>query len=214
MNRLLNPAQACLAIHVREAVPGQWIVAIEIGNPGDVVYWNHKAYRSSGTSSTELDAHEVMELRMGLPGLADFSAQPRSASMDAELLQHFAQRVAARNQEDPSLRSVDASTVLQALSLEGRQAARLLFSREVRYRIVKYSSDGEVLSNTSQAGLYRLALPETEDSLDRMCATEVNNQPNLPRRALRESISNAIAHAAYFQVNGDVIIECFLVILR
>jgi hypothetical protein len=64
-----------------------------IENPGDVVYWEDNAYIASGTTSRILATEEILELRIKLPGLTDYSNQPAHGEYDKKLIQAFIQKI-------------------------------------------------------------------------------------------------------------------------
>lgn len=207
INANLDPVQACTKIHAIDA-PGGWVLAIEIKNPGAVVYWGGYAYLAAGTTIRRMEPEEVMELRVKLPGLADYSAQPIASSYDEKLVAAFADRLGARAAE-PELADVgrlSPEELLKRLKIHGTQAARLLFG-PTRFRLVVLDRAGEVALNENRRGLYSLLLPEFLKSLQRGAAKSARPDEEYPERAVRETVANAVAHAAYFEGDGDLIVE-------
>lgn len=70
INECLDPVQACTQICCHE-IEENWIVIVQIKNPGDVVYWDSYAYIAPGTTSRKLEPDQILELRIKLPGRTD-----------------------------------------------------------------------------------------------------------------------------------------------
>lgn len=209
INDSLNPVQACMRIDCCEA-SGSWIVVVRVQNPGDVVYWGDRAYQAAGTTAKEMGPEEILALRIQLPGLSDFSKQSVSAgSLGTQLLERFAERIRqkATTIEGGGVDLRDATLVLQKLGIKGTQAERILFG-DCRYRLIRYQADGEPLSNESLSGTYRILTDTFIDETQQWAQRELGtSEAPYPSRALREAFANAVAHAAYFESDGDIIIE-------
>lgn len=208
INDNLNPAQACSAIRCHE-IDGAWVVTVRVQNPGDVVYWGERAYRAAGTTIAELAPDEVLRLRVQLPGLADFSRQPANVIPDQILVRRFLTRVAARGRpiEGSGINPDRAEEVLRTLGLAGTQAEKILFG-DCSFRLVRYDDAGQPIQNERLLGVYTLL---TDDFIlgvqqwarGRLRATE----DAFSDQVLREALANAVAHAAYYEDGGDIIIE-------
>jgi len=124
INERLSPILACKFVHVVE-VNGSWLIVISVANPGDVVYWGSHAYTASGTTTRALEPHEVLELRLRLPGLTDFTRTRKSSIYNTALAAQFASKVCSRavGQNLP----LEPDKMLATLGVSDRQAARLLF---------------------------------------------------------------------------------------
>jgi predicted HTH transcriptional regulator len=208
INANLDPIQACTGIECRE-IDGSWIIAIGIRNPGEVVYWANHAFSASGTTIKEMAPDEILKLRIQLPGLTDFSSQSVESEYNPELTKLFAERVADRghpsefSQGDRS----DAATVLKKLGMHSKQVARILFG-SCSYRIVKYGRDGEPIENRKHTGLFGLLTDQFIGEVQQWTAGQLQTEiAPYPQRALKEAFANAVAHAAYFENDGDIIVE-------
>lgn len=205
VNQYLDPSQSCAGIHPIET-GGNWVIVIAVRNPGAVVRWNGKAYKGAGTAKDEMSPSETMGLQVSLPGLEDYTAQSEgNPILNKDLVASFAARLARRADEPEFSKIAEASAqeVLKTSRIEGTRASSLLFG-PTRWRIVEFDENGEVLSNKTREGLYHVLLDETNRTLRRWG----NSDHDLfPQKAIREALGNAVAHAAYFQKGGDVIIE-------
>lgn len=65
ININLDPAQACAGLFTHKFSAG-CVIIIKVNSPGDVVYWNKKAYKGIGTSIKEMEPDEIIKLRMSL----------------------------------------------------------------------------------------------------------------------------------------------------
>ncbi len=210
INNLLDPNQACTGVHSVE-IDGSWIVAVGVRNPGDVVYWGDDAFIAAGTTVKKMVAEDILKLRIQLPGLTDYSKQPAHARYNDDLVHKFACRVAEKGfSTEFSQAELDSGAqVLQKLEMDGRQVARILFG-DATYRVVRYDNSGEPIENKRYSGLYGLLTPEfTADIQSWTQAAMGVAEPPYSDRALKEALANAVAHAAYFERDGDVIVELF-----
>lgn len=202
-NEKLDPFQACKCIHTCD-VNGSIILILELQNPGDVVYWGTEAYGAAGTTISKLEPHQILELRLKLPGLTDFTRQSTRSEDDTALVGLFAQRISERGH---ALEQGDAGSVLRRLGVTGTQAARILFG-DCGFRVVKYNSLGDPISNEHRRGLYNLLTEAFRDEVQDWTAEQMNKSFRAyPPRALQEAFANAVAHAAYFEQDGDLIVE-------
>jgi predicted HTH transcriptional regulator len=204
INSNLDPVQACQGISSKE-VDGSWILVIQIHNPGDVVYWGSNAYVAAGTTAKTMAPEEILQLRITLPGLSDYTAQEISSAYDSQLANDFATLFAT---EESSLEAnPDASEILRRLGIYGRQAARLMLGTG-SFRLIYYNHAGEPISNLRSKGLYRLLTARFQSDLQQWTRASLEStEPPYPPRALREALANAVAHAAYFENDGDIILE-------
>ncbi len=200
INQNLDPVQACKNIAARD-IDGQWVLIVTIENPGEVTYWGNHAYQAAGTTVAEMEPDEVLKLRIQLPGLIDYSNQFHRSSYDENLVEKFIAEIDAKGHplEVRDQRSPHVSA-LKMLSLHEKQAARILFGR-ASYRVVVYDDQDEPVSNVRKHGLFGLLLP---DFIESLCG---HNGARFSRRALKEALANAVAHAAYYESDGDIILE-------
>ena len=74
--------------------------------------------------------------------------------------------------------------------------------------MVRYRADGEPISNNTSAGVYGLLTDDFLEDTQQWTQRQLRApEPPYPKRALREAIANAVAHAAYFEADGDIIVE-------
>jgi len=203
LNEKLDPLQSCRFIHTR-TINSSAILILELENPGDVVYWGTDAYGASGTTISKLEPHQILELRLKLPGLTDFTRQSSQDGYDDHLIDLFAQRVRSKGH---ALEQGDAMTVLRSLGMVGTQAARILFG-DCAFRIVRYNAAGEPVSNERRNCLYHLLTDKFHEDIQSWTAEQIGRTYRAyPLRALQEGFANAVAHAAYFEQDGDPIVE-------
>jgi predicted HTH transcriptional regulator len=203
LNEKLDPEQACVAVHTSK-IDGAYVVIIELTNPGEVVYWGANAYSASGTTIHKMEPEEILELRLQLPGLSDLTKQPQTDSYQDNLVNIFATRV---REKGHMLEQGTPSDILRFLHLHGTRAASILFG-STKFRVVKYDSHDNPISNDTFAGLYTLLTEFFQDEVQKWTKQQTNaGVTPYPPRALQESFANAVAHAAFFENNGDLILE-------
>lgn len=210
LNQYLDPQVACQSISCHE-IEGYWVVVIRFGSPGSVVYWNNTAYKGAGTTIEAMTPEEVMQLTVALPGLTDFSAQPWEGNRDDGKASGFVHSVAARRAGTTleSIRSLPPSEALERIGIRGTNTERVLFG-DIQYRIVKYDGSGTPVSNERRTGLHDLLTPAFLHEVQEWSQQALGiRQHPYPERALREGLANAVAHAAYYEAGGDVIVELY-----
>jgi len=206
INQCLDPVQACTKIICCE-IQSSWIVIVCIENPGDVVYWGNEAYSASGTTSQELKPDAILGLRIKLPGLTDYSSQPANSEYDPNLIHCFMQQVQKASHCIEI--SEEAIESLKRLNIYDKQVSRILFGN-CGFRLIKFNQSNEPIANLKYLGLYRVLTDEFQTEIQNWTAEQlkVDVQP-YPEKALREALANAVAHAAYFEQDGDLIIELY-----
>lgn len=209
LNSTLNPSQACDLVSCQE-IDGSWLVIVTISNPGAVVYWGENAYKAAGTTSSKMRPEEILELTVTLPGLTDRSVQPWTGDTNPHLINVFCDLVAARL-GDPIFQRGESSPdeLLLKLGVRGKVAARQLFG-DYRFRIVYHDSEGVPIENNEGCGLFSILDPAFREKIQ----TWTKNQNGAtddpyPPKALKEALANAVAHAAYYENDGEIIIELF-----
>lgn len=210
VNGLLRPSQACQAVQCH-SLPRGWIISIMIRNPGVVTKWRDKAYAAIGTTSKELSPEEMMALAVTLPGLADKSAQPAVSEYSEELIRDYCKVVGERQSEAPyrELQTLSPQELLARLGVNGTVTSRILFG-EAKFRLVLYESEGKPTENIEMSGLFRILREDfILQAQDWARTHSTHDHVGYPVEALREGLANAVAHAAYVEKDGDVIIELF-----
>ena len=205
LNQYLDPPQACT--HFRcHRVKSSWLVVIGVSNPGAVVRWDDVPYKSIGTTCQPMEPEEALEFALQLPGLQDLSVQPWDGQVNAGAVQDFARRVGERDGGGAlaNLHQLPTDTILQRLHLGGTVASRILFG-DIRCRIVVYDVADAVLQNKS-AAVYDVLSRGFQDSLSSTLRRSPTT-PIWPPLALSEGIANAVAHAAYFERDGELMLE-------
>ncbi|MBN2271107.1 MAG: type IV toxin-antitoxin system AbiEi family antitoxin domain-containing protein [Sedimentisphaerales bacterium] len=210
LNQYLDPQTTCEAISCH-AVNGQWVVAIKFRSPGSVVYWNNVAYKAAGTTIVSMTPEEIMQLTIALPGLTDYSAQRWAGVSDDRKVTEYINCVAHRRSGTTleSIAGLQPSEALERIGIRGTNSERVLFG-DIHYRVVKYDRGGNPLSNETFTGLHDLISSRFHQEVQDWSrnALGIRSQP-YPERALKEGLANAIAHAAYFEADGDIIVEVF-----
>ena len=100
------------------------------------------------------------------------------------------------------LSTASPEDALRRLDLFERQAARLLFGK-ASYRIVQYDDKHEPIVNERRQGLISLLLPAF---IQKLCH---EGERHFSDRALKESLANAVAHAACFENDGEIMLEVY-----
>jgi predicted HTH transcriptional regulator len=204
INNKLDPTQACMEIKTKN-IDDNWVIIICIKNPGDVVYWGTEAYVSSGTTIKRMEPDEILELRLKLPGLTDYTRQEVPSEYDEELLQIFTDHVKKGGHFLET--GTCPQDTLASLNIVSTQTARILFG-DCPFRVVKYDSKDNPISNKTYFGLYTLLTEKFHQSIQEWTANQLSKESKpYPYHALKEALANAVAHAAYFEHNGDIILE-------
>ncbi len=205
INDHLDPIQSCLGIYAK-SIDSNYIIIIHIKSPGDVVYWNKKAYKSSGTSIKEMDPDEILKLRMSLPGLIDYTKQPIISQYNDKLLNAFYNQLI----KHVELKEIGASPEesLARLEIRDKQVSKILFGRTA-YRTIVYDQNEEPIINDKNHGLYKILTDDFIAYIGDITKKITNKNYKFPRRALTEALANSVAHAAYFDNDGDITIEIF-----
>ncbi|MBI5246801.1 MAG: hypothetical protein HY923_06435 [Elusimicrobia bacterium] len=209
VNQYLSPTQACIGISPRQA-GSAWIIVIGVKNPGALVLWNRSAYKAAGTTSEKMAPEEMMELTVKLPGLADRSAQDSSSEYNAGLVKKFSERLLS---ERPDITFAGTANItdeiLNKTRINGKVTAKILFG-ETRYRLVYHDANGTPTENHQIAGLYQVLVPEFVERIQDWTKHKLGiDQPPYPPRALKEAFANAVAHAAYYEADGDIVIQAY-----
>lgn len=204
VNIKLDPIQSCISI-TPKIVDNNWVIIICIKNPGDVVYWGSDAYVAAGTTIKSMEPDQILELRLKLPGLTDFTRQKITSEYNTELVQCFAEHV--KQAGHPLEIGSNPKDTLESLNIYSTQAARILFG-DCKFRVVKYDKNNEPIDNKSFLGLYNLLTESFQKTIQDWTSGQLTKEIHpYPTRALKESLANAVAHAAYFESDGDIILE-------
>jgi len=211
LNQYLDPAHTCSSLECLTLSNGSFII-IHIQNPGSVVKWNMKAYKGAGTTKELMSPEEEMELTMSLPGTTDFSKRPWSGSYDNTLVMSYLERVIQHRRDVPfSIADIerDLNRALSYLHMQNSNTTNILFGN-ASYRVVMYAKDNRPSLNVARQGLYSLIADETVEEIQNWCRTQSDGSfEQFSQKALHEGITNAVAHAAYFEQNGDIILEVY-----
>jgi hypothetical protein len=78
----------------------------------------------------------------------------------------------------------------------------LLFGK-TGYRLVRYDNEDKPISNEKLNGLISLLLPEF---IHKLCH---QGEAHFAERALKEALANAVAHSAYFENDGEIMVEAY-----
>ena len=209
LNQYLDPIQAVSLFKCWQSAKGEWLVFLRIENPGVVVRWNTNAFIGSGTTLREMTPDEVMSLTIQLPGLSDYSSQAGTSEYDQGLLAKFLGLVRGKHTSNifGSIAVADIPEALSRLKLNQTNASRILFG-QTPFRVVNYGADGEIAKNETRYGVFQLV----EDAMLEEISAQLrkhNKAVRIPTRAIREGIANAVAHASYFENNGEITLEIY-----
>jgi len=146
---------------------------------------------------------DILKLRIQLPGLIDYSKQHHKSAYNEGLVRCFVDQIADKRYAiDGELNTAGPEEPLRRLGLFERQAARLLFGK-ASYRLVRYDDEQHPISNNRLDGLISLLLPEF---IRELCH---EGGGHFSERALKEALANAVAHAAYFENDGEIMVEVY-----
>ncbi|MBW7452457.1 RNA-binding domain-containing protein [Paenibacillus sepulcri] len=206
-NENLDPVQTSDGITCHQ-INGSYIVIIKISNPGSVVRWRHNSYKASGTTVLEMTPDEEMELIMKLPGLSDFSAQPWKGEINKEVALKFVECLILKRREFMyDQKEIDDPTkILDRLKIGNTNVSNILFG-DFKFRVVFYDEQKEITRNETRSGLYSVLTEEFIAEIQEYSSK--TEDENFSHRVLKEAIANAVAHAAYYENQGDLIIEVY-----
>jgi len=206
-NACLDPIQASHGISCH-CINDSYIVVIQIINPGSVVRWEQVAYKASGSTVSKMVPEEEMELTIKLPGLSDYSSQWWNGVIDRGIAKEFIQSLIDKRKEFAYNESEqeDVTLILDRLHISKTNVANILFG-DVKYRVVFYDRSGEIVKNDVRSGLFGVLTDKFYSEIQDYCSG--SSDEKFPERAFKEAIANAVAHAAYFENNGDLIIEVY-----
>jgi predicted HTH transcriptional regulator len=210
INQYLDPQQVCQSISCHK-LNDKWFIIIQFKNPGAVVYWNKKAYKTSGTTISEMEPEEIMGLIVTLPGLSDYTAQDFQGSFQNDLVKKYTLIVSEKRKNSilASLKDLSPEQALGRVGIKNKNTCNILFGN-CQYRVVYYDKQQNPINNEPQEGVYRIIHDDFIQHLQEWSKQQLNIRTNpYPDLALREALANAVAHAAYFENNGDIIIEIF-----
>jgi predicted HTH transcriptional regulator len=210
INQYLDPQIACLGISCKE-YEGQWFVVVKYSSPGSVVFWNNSAYKAAGTTIEIMTPPEVMQLTVSLPGLTDISAQPWDGVFDENKAHDYIDTVAHKRRGTTldSIGELSIDEALRRIGIYGKKTHYILFGN-IPYRVVKYDNLGNPISNETITGLFGILQPSFLNEIQDWSKVQLGvTEPPYPEKTLKEGLANAVAHAAYVEKNGDIIIELF-----
>ena len=209
INQHLDPQITCTSLSCH-ALGEEWIILVEFKNPGAVVYWNNNAYKAAGTTIDIMTPEEAMELTIKLPGLSDFSAQSTiSKDLNGKFIKEFGRIISKRREDTPlsTLKDQKENTILERLGIKKSKVSQILFG-DFKYRVVFYDKKENPVKNETYFGLFGLLKHSFIEEIQEWSKAQlgITTRP-YPTRALKESIANAVAHAAFMESQGDIIIE-------
>ncbi|MGH8602683.1 MAG: hypothetical protein ACREXR_07880, partial [Gammaproteobacteria bacterium] len=193
-NSDLDPSLALKEIETI-STNGSHLILIHLKNPGVVVKWRHEAFSGCGTTKKKLTPPEVLELGLKLPGLYDLTKQKAAFTQNPELLKDLR----AILKEPPE------TDLISKYSLDNL-CGKILIG-ETPYRVVKYTNTGSVSSNETRYGLLGLLKKDFYDEVRSYYSSHSIEKLKISNELLRETLGNCIAHAAYHENSGEIIIE-------
>lgn len=207
INQYLDPVQTVSNPVVCREINGSWLIIISVMNPGAVAKWNEAAYSGSGTTLFEMSGEQILELTCRLPGLTDYSKQRFDDSYDRDLASSFLRKVSENKFLATSPDDIDLS--LTSLRLNNTIAAHILFGK-CPYRIVYYNQDGTTQKNETFYGLYGILKDNLIEGIQEWSRLQLSlHEKPYPEKALKEALANAVAHAAFFEKEGEIILEIY-----
>jgi predicted HTH transcriptional regulator len=198
-----------------EEIGDNCIIFIEILNPDDVVYWNHKAYKLIGTTSREMSPDEILGLSIKLPG-ADYSKLKYSGEINSALVIDFAGKLFEAKIIEEDLRKLSSEEILSKLQILHKKSSGILFG-DMPVRVVHYDENSDILDQKEYKGLYSILSDnfiEFIQSWTRRQGTVLSGnsitageEMPYPLKSIRDSLANAVSHALYSKNNGEIRIE-------
>jgi len=220
LNQFLNPSISVKTPECLE-VNNSWIIIVEIHQPGVVVEWNKVAYKAIGSTAQPMSPEEILELTISLPGLIDYSAKKWKGNFDGAQVQAFAEIVGNARTESmlKSLSKLSPDEILERLKIKETNTARILFG-DCKFRAVFYDIDGKPIENKTHEGLFRILNSDFYDAIQRWTkriaptgasesSLSISAGGTYSPLALREALANAVAHAAYYENDGEILIEVY-----
>jgi len=210
INQYLDPQHACKSVTCHQ-LNNEWFIIIEFNNPGAVVKWNREAYKSAGTTIGIMTPEEIMGLTVSLPGLEDYSAQEYNGNVEDKLIREFAWSISRKDPSGPlsGLESLNCIEVLKRIGIYNKNTSRILFG-DTKYRLVYYDRQGNPIRNEDYQGVYKILSENFLTHIQEWSKEQLGIITNpYPGKALKEALSNAVAHAAYFDNDGEIILELF-----
>jgi len=97
--------------------------------------------------------------------------------------------------------------VLDRFHLSKNRCGKILFG-ETHYRVIKYDVNSKILSNETRLGLLNILTDDFFNEIRGFYAT-IFDSSRISDVLLRESMGNAVGHAAYHENDGELIIELY-----
>lgn len=211
-NQYLDPLQTSKKISCFEYELGKFIIIIEFISPNAVVFWNQKPYKMSGTTCEEMSPEEVMELSIKFPSRYDFTGQAIEHKYDDNLVKIFIKRIEEKF-KTPAFEGLSSLKTVEALShlkIINKQVSRLLFG-DAQFRVVFFNNDNSVDNQITYSGLINIIngilWKDISEWLDKKYS--IKSHILYPLLAVEETLANAVAHAAHFVNDGEIIIEVY-----
>jgi hypothetical protein len=153
---------------------------------------------------------EEMALTVQLPGLEDYSRQRWEGTSDSQLATTFLATVARVRQQEAGLAGLAAAPTDEALDrlrIGGTNVCRIMFGT-CTCRIVKLDETGTPIENKQRTGLSGILDPQFRRDLQEWTKNRlrISSDP-YSDVSLKEAFANAVAHAAYFERDGEIIVE-------
>lgn len=212
-NNYLDPSFTCSRIGVIKCTDNSYVVIIHIVGPGTLVYWNKKPYKMNGTTALEMTPVEAMELSVRFVNKRDFSNLDDKDLYDAELAKQYVDHIISVA-DTPAFQVLKNQTLVNCLlmlKMNDKNILKILFGT-IKCRVVLYNKDTTVNKQIILQGLYKLLNGELGIILREFCQEKYGHKFDTlyPERAFKEAIANAVAHAAYFENDGDLVIELYM----
>lgn len=209
-NQYLDPVQTCKNIFCEEYQPGNYVIIVEFHSPNMLVLWNKKPYKMSGTTCLEMSPEEAMEYTLKYPSKNDFTSQDNEAILNKELITKYFERIISKY-PTPAFQILlekNHDEGLLHLHMLNKQVARLLFG-DAKYRIVIFNTDGSIIHQDTKTNLITILNDNLWEEIVKWYKDKYDlDADNIyPKKAINECFANAVAHAAYFRDDGDIIIE-------
>jgi predicted HTH transcriptional regulator len=214
INQYLEPTWTVEQV-LSSRIANQEVLLLKIRPPGSAVRWNGKAYKRIGTTTHEMQDHEILELSILLPG-NDYSKEKYNGSFDPALVFDFAKHLKRNGTFDYDEGTSSAKDLLIQFGIFETNVVKILFG-DCNFRVAFFNEDEQIVENRNRKGLfYLLSDAFVEEVLTwtkkrGLAVSEksifAHNDETYPPEAIRECIANAVAHSLYLANEGEVLVE-------
>jgi len=140
--------------------------------------------------------------------MSDYTAQASKSVSDDNLVRTYAEQVEDKQTSHifRDITQLNPDEILARLRLDRTNASRILFST-TPYRLVFFDKTEEPILNENRYGMFRVLTQDSINEIVHQVKAMSEREVKIPERAIKEGIANAVAHAAYFDGDGEIMLE-------